>query len=201
MKLVESFTFILISRFKRVQCSFLAYFENTKRMRIGRGTCIDSFASLKGGKIERAFLSVGRTVRIRRNCYISATRGQININDDVLIAHNSWIAGHGVINIGKNTLIGPNVVIVSSNHDLNPKHYPAMDAPEIEGVINIGENCWVGANSTIVPDVTIGDGCIVAGGTVVTKDVPSNTLIAGNPAQVVKELNSPDTSSPYKLVN
>ena len=63
------------------------------------------------------------------------------------------------------------------------KLYPAMTAPVV-----IGTNVWVGANATILPGVTIGDMSVVAAGSIVTKDVPSGVLVAGNPAVIKKRL-------------
>lgn len=56
--------------------------------------------------------------------------------------------------------------------------------------LHIGKNVWIGSRSVILPGVTIGDGAIVAAGTVVTKDVPANTVVGGVPAKVIKEINA-----------
>lgn len=181
-----------------INASYLSYVENRKNVKIGRGTIIDPLSVIKGGKKAGDIVSIGKASRIRRNCYISASEGTIQIGDNVLVAHNSWIAGRGVIEIGENTLIGPNVVIVSSNHDLSKSEQPTMFVPEIPGIINIGSKCWIGANSTIVPNVNIGTNCIIAAGSVVTKDIPNNTLVAGNPAKSIREVSTSEELQPYK---
>ena len=55
-------------------------------------------------------------------------------------------------------------------------------------ILKKGENAWIGANVTIMPGVTVGENAVIAGGAVVTKDVPSNTVVGGNPAKVIKQL-------------
>lgn len=96
-----------------------------------------------------------------------------------------YIQGIGKIYIGDYTQIAPNVGIISSNHDLhdNRKH--------IVSEVRIGRWCWIGMNSMILPGVALGDYTIVGAGSVVTKSYPEGyCVIAGNPAQVIKRLDS-----------
>lgn len=93
-------------------------------------------------------------------------------------------AGNGII-IGDYTNIGPNVGIISANHDLIDNSKMTASPP-----IKIGKCCWIGMNATLLPGVEIGDFTIVGAGSVVTKSFISGfQLIAGNPAQVVKQLD------------
>lgn len=186
--LLKSWLHVLRLRAKGRDCSLAAVFVNTSRMNIGEGCSIEPFSVIKGGERQGSSLSVGAFSRIRKNSFVSAADGRVDIGSHVLIAHNVWIGGRGDIYIGDETLIGPNVVIVSSNHDLSVKGIPVKDAPEIRGQVRIGRRCWVGANATIVPNVEIGDGCIVAAGSVVVADVRSHTLVAGNPAKFVRSV-------------
>ena len=90
----------------------------------------------------------------------------------------------GGITLGDGTFLGNNVVLTTMNHDFAPQQrsttYPAP--------IVIGKNVWIASSVTVVPGVTIGDGAIVAAGAVVTRDVPPNTIVAGVPARVVREI-------------
>ena len=91
---------------------------------------------------------------------------------------------NGGIEIGDRTMIGPNVTIVTINHDINPKtRINAMPKP-----IKIGNNVWIGADCTILPGITIGDNSIIGAGSVFTKDVPYNVVVAGNPARIIKNI-------------
>lgn len=78
-------------------------------------------------------------------------------------------------------MIGHNVVLATINHAMDP----ARRGDHIFKPIVIGENVWIGSGSVVVPGVTIGDGAVVGAGSVVTKDVPSNTKVAGNPARII----------------
>jgi len=92
----------------------------------------------------------------------------------------------GKIYIGKGTWIGPNVGIITANHDPNDldKHLEGKD-------VIIGKNCWIGMNSVILPGVKLGDHTLVGAGSIVTKSFPEgNVVIAGNPAKVIKKLKT-----------
>lgn len=100
----------------------------------------------------------------------------------------NYIQAKNGIRIGDYTNIGPNVGIISANHDLidNGKHQGA-------GPIIIGKNCWIGMNAVILPEVELGDYTIVGANSVVTKKFPDGySVIAGNPARIIKSLNPKD---------
>lgn len=112
----------------------------------------------------------------------------ITIGKDVFINSGCHFQDQGGITIGDGALIGHNVVFATINHDLNPKnnrknHY----AP-----ITIKKHVWIGSNATILPGVTIGDWAVVAAGAVVTKDVPSLTVVGGLPARIIKTIDKTD---------
>jgi acetyltransferase-like isoleucine patch superfamily enzyme len=90
----------------------------------------------------------------------------------------------GGITIGDNVLIGPKVNLVSENHPIDPTQRKSL----IGKPIVIKDNAWIGASATILPGITVGENSIVAAGSIVTKDVPDNTIVAGNPAKQIKTL-------------
>ena len=112
-----------------------------------------------------AKLVTGAVCWIGRNCYFDFAE-TVTLGDDVVV-------GHGVSFITAKHQIG------KSTRRAGPPH----GCP-----IVIGSGAWIGANATILPGVTVGRGAIVAAGAVVTKDVPSDTIVAGVPARIVKEL-------------
>ncbi|MDP3395053.1 MAG: acyltransferase [Methanoregula sp.] len=113
---------------------------------------------------------------------------EIIIGDNVGLNGTSITSRSKKIEIGSGTMIAPNVIIVDS--DFHPPwppenrlHYPGN---EYDGEVKIGKNCWIGMNVLNLKGVKIGDNSIIAAGSVVIKDVPSESLAAGVPAKVVK---------------
>ena len=90
------------------------------------------------------------------------------------------------IHIGDNTLIGPNCQLYTPHHPTD--YIERRRQMEYSIPISIGCDCWLGGNVTVCPGVEIGDRCIVAAGSVVTKSFPSDSLIAGNPAVIKRSL-------------
>jgi acetyltransferase-like isoleucine patch superfamily enzyme len=82
-------------------------------------------------------------------------------------------------------MIGPNVSIITAGHPLEPSQRHAVT---IGKPIVIERNVWIAAGATIVGGVTVGENSVVAAGSVVTKDVPPNTLVGGNPARVIRSI-------------
>lgn len=110
----------------------------------------------------------------------------ITVGDGVFINACCHFQDHGGVTLGEGCQIGHNVVFATLNHGLAPEDrkttYPAP--------IVLGKNVWVGSNSTILSGVTIGDNAVVGAGTVVTKDVPANTVVGGIPARVIKSMKN-----------
>ncbi|MET4695544.1 DapH/DapD/GlmU-related protein [Endozoicomonas lisbonensis] len=87
--------------------------------------------------------------------------------------------------IGDNVMIGPNVTLCTAGHPLDTK--TRNSGEEFAKPVTIGNDVWIGANVLVLPGVTIHDGAVVGGGSVVTKDVPAHCVVVGNPARVVRE--------------
>lgn len=92
--------------------------------------------------------------------------------------------GRGGIDIGNDVFIGPKVNLITINHDLDPANRSATCGRRIV----IEDKVWIGINSTILPGVRIGYGAVVGAGSVVTKDVEPMTVVAGNPARVIRKI-------------
>ncbi len=98
--------------------------------------------------------------------------------------HGCTILDCNLVNIGDNCLLAPHVVISAATHPLEAEARAA--GVETTAPITLGNNCWLGANSTIIPGVTLGDGVVVGAGAVVTKSFPSNVVVAGVPAKIIR---------------
>lgn len=108
----------------------------------------------------------------------------LKIGKNVFINSGCRFQDQGGITIGDGSLIGHNVVLATINHDFNPEKRGDM----VPSPIVIGKNVWIGANATILPGITVGDNSIIAAGSVVTKDVPQNSVVAGVPAKIIKDI-------------
>ena len=107
-----------------------------------------------------------------------------SIGKNVFINHDCSFLDLGGITIEDDVLIGPKVSLITENHPIDPARRKSLDLQSIR----IKKNAWIGAASTILPGVTVGENAIVAAGSVVTKDVPDNVVVAGVPAKMIKKI-------------
>lgn len=92
------------------------------------------------------------------------------------------------VRIGDNCLVGPGVHIYTATHPLHP--HERNSGLEYGMPVSIGNNVWIGGRAVINPGVNIGDNVVIASGAVVTKDVPSNVIVGGNPAKIIKHIEN-----------
>ncbi len=110
----------------------------------------------------------------------------ITLGKRIFINSGCRFQDQGGVVIGDDCLIGHNTVLATLNHDLDPSRRADLHPAPIV----IGRNVWIGSNATVLPGVTIGDNAVVAAASVVTKDVPENTVVVGSPARVVRTLTT-----------
>lgn len=137
---------------------------------------ISLFSRLTGNPVDESF-------RIFPPFYTDCGKN-IHIGKNVFINMGCKFQDQGGIYIGDGALIGHNVVLATLNHAESPSDRGTL----IPKPIHIGKNVWIGSNALILPGVTIGDGSIIAAGAVVTKDVPENTVAAGVPAKIKRQV-------------
>ena len=92
------------------------------------------------------------------------------------------------IRIGDNCMLGPGVHIYTATHPLDATE--RNSGQELGKPVTVGNNVWIGGRAVINPGVTLGDNVVVASGAVVTKSVPANTVVGGNPARIIKTLRT-----------
>lgn len=113
----------------------------------------------------------------------------IRLGEHVFINANCTFLDGAFITIGAHTLIGPDVRIYTPHHPMD--YIDRRENREYAYPVTIGEDCWIGGGAVICPGVTIGSRSVVGAGSVVTKDVPPDTLVAGNPARIIRRIPTP----------
>lgn len=131
---------------------------------------------------------VGKRVVFYPGVWIVMRPGdKLEIGDDVDLSLDVLIGATGGLTIGNRTLIGFRTQIHSSNHEIPPGRGRIAEAGYDDRPVAIGNDVWIGGNCMILPGVTIGDGAVVAAGSVVTKGVAPFTIVGGVPARLLKE--------------
>lgn len=131
--------------------------------------------------------TVGRFATIRpTNVMVNEAGEGLKIGDNSNIGPYSWIGCSGHIEIGNNVMMGPRVNLLAENHNFDRTDIPMKEQGVTRGAIIIEDDCWLGANCSVLSNVRIGRGSIIATGAVVTKDVPPYSIVAGVPAKVIK---------------
>lgn len=135
--------------------------------------------------VSGIFKHTGRRINLAAG--VRFGRGsRLSIGNDSGIGENSRIVCMNDVTIGDNVMIGPEVMILTGGHDYMDASIRLIDQRIVTAPVLIGNDVWIGARALILPGVTIGDRSIIGAGSVVTKDVPPHTLVAGNPAKPVK---------------
>jgi len=135
------------------------------------------FSDLIGQKVDDSFLLIPP--------FYTTGGLDISVGRNVFVNQNCTFYDLGGLDIADDVMIGPNVSIITSGHPLEPSQRRAC---VVAKPIVIERNVWVAADVTIIGGVTIGHDSVVAAGSVVTKDVPPNTLVGGNPARVIRSI-------------
>ncbi len=143
-----------------------------------------------GGKFIRGtlckfiFSHVGRQVNIEKGVYFGSGRN-IRIGNRSGIGKRANIQGPLII--GDCVMMGPEVMIYTRNHESSQTNIPMIDQGETDAQeVTIGNDVWIGARVIILPGVSIGDGCIIGAGSVVTKNIPPYSIVGGVPAKIIK---------------
>jgi serine acetyltransferase len=142
-----------------------------------------------------SFVRIGARTLIGSRVTLDAIRfyanerheGQIHVGDDVYIGHDCQFHAMGTLRIGNGCVLSDRVYINDALHGLDPRGGLIVDQPIYsKGDIHIGNHVFVGVGSVILSGVTLGDHCVVAAQSVVTRSQPAGSMLAGNPARVIK---------------
>jgi acetyltransferase-like isoleucine patch superfamily enzyme len=135
------------------------------------------FSELIGKKVDERFVLIPP--------FYTAGGVDISVGRNVFVNQNCTFYDLGGLDIGDDVMIGPNVNIITTGHPIEPSR--RRDGVTAKPIV-IGKNVWIGAGATIIGGVTVGENSVVGAGSVVTHDVPPNTLVGGNPAKVIRSI-------------
>ncbi len=112
----------------------------------------------------------------------------IEIGENFYANHNLIILDGNKVSFGDNVFIAPNCGFYTAGHPLDYRQ--RNQGLEYAKPIRVGNNVWIGGNVVVLPGVTIGDNCVIGAGSIVTKDIPENTVAVGNPCKVIKNIKN-----------
>lgn len=135
--------------------------------------------------IKELFGGTGERVNVLPDFWCDYGKN-IYVGENFFMNYGGVILDVCEVRIGDNCLIAPQVGIYAACHPIDPEG--RLSGKEMGAPVTIGNNCWIGGRSVINPGVTLGDNVVVASGSVVTKSFPSNVLIGGVPARILKKL-------------
>src|SRR5665213_4621741 len=135
------------------------------------------FSELIGKKVDESFLLIPP--------FYTAGGDEIRVGHNVFVNQNCTFYDLGGLDIADDVMIGPNVSLITTGHPVEPSGRRSVT---IGKPIAIERNVWIAAGATIIGGVTVGENSVVAAGAVVTKDVPPNIFVGGNPARVIRSI-------------
>ena len=147
--------------------------------------------------LKEMFGSIGTKVSIGHS-FICDYGCNIHIGNNVTVNTGCTFVDCNKITIGNNVLIAPNVQIYTATHpvDLNERLAPVETDDGVDYIrrtfalpVMIEDGCWIGGGVIILPGITIGKGSVIGAGSVVTKNIPPDSLAAGNPCKVIRKIN------------
>lgn len=183
----------LLKLVKRYKLNIFSGTVSLFRLRITNpDSMISDRISLKYNNLNS--IKLGKGTSVGDFSVITTIKGNSKIDSKLIVGDNTYIgelnnirAAGGSIIIGNNCLISQHVTMVASNHNIRKGEFIQTQgwSEDNTGIV-IEDDVWIGANAVILPGVTIQSGVIVAAGSIVTKSIPNNTIVAGNPAKFIK---------------
>ncbi len=173
------------------------------RIRAGRGVKIEEGVELQGlarcGITLGDGVTLGRQASIRPSSYYGTDLGEgLSIGPGSAIGAFCWFGASGFVEIGRNVLFGPRVVIIPENHAHADPRLTIKEQGVVRADVVIEDDCWIGCNVTILAGVRIGRGSIVAAGAVVNRDVAPRSIVGGVPARLLRMRADSDAAEPPK---
>ncbi|MBE5039925.1 sugar O-acetyltransferase [Oscillospiraceae bacterium DSM 107454] len=182
------------------------YLPNDKKLMEMQMRCLDKLydynATRPTEEEKRTALLQEMFAQIGEGCYIEppfhANWGgrHVHFGKYVYANFNLTLVDDTHIYVGDYTMFGPGVIIASAGHPVLPELREKIYQYNMP--VHIGKNCWLGAGVIVLPGITIGDNTVVGAGSVVTKDLPANTVAVGNPCRVLRPITEHDREYYFK---
>ena len=150
----------------------------------------------RAAMLPRLFAEVGENCYIESPYFANWGGHHVHLGSNVYANAGLKLVDDTHIYIGDNTMLGPNVVLATAGHPIDPT-LRGM-ALQYNLPVRIGKNCWLGAGVIVMPGVTIGDNTVIGAGSVVTKDIPSGVVAVGNPCRVMRAVGERDREYYYR---
>lgn len=165
--------------------------RNKRQISVGRNFIAEDYSEIQGlakrGVIFGDRVTVGRFAMIRPSGYYGGELGEgLVVGDHSNIGPYCYIGCSGGIRIGANVMMSPRVSLYAENHNFSDTAIPMKEQGVSRAPIVIEDDCWIASHAVVLAGVTIGRGSIIAAGSVVTRDVPPYSIVAGSPARVLR---------------
>lgn len=151
---------------------------------IGRNIDVSLSSQFWDISIGKIFLN--DSCKISNGVVLHTYGGEISIGKNTFLGPYVVIYGHGSVIIGSNSLIAMGVKIISANHAITEREILINSQPDIVKKITIGNDVWLGADVKVLSGVKIGNGAIIGAGSVVNKDIPDYAIAVGVPAKILR---------------
>jgi acetyltransferase-like isoleucine patch superfamily enzyme len=166
--------------------------RHPSKLKVGRNFVAEDYCEIhahsKRGINMGNKVTIGSFALIRPTNYYGGELGEgLTVGDNSNIGPYCYIGCSGYVSIGNNVMISPRVSIYAENHNTDRTDIPMKDQGVKRSEVTIADDCWIASHSVILSGVTIGCGSVVAAGSVVTKNVPPFSIVAGVPAKVIKQ--------------
>ena len=159
------------------------------KISIGSQSYIDDNVVLDAKGENNLGIKIGDNAIIGRNTILSCKEGSIVLKDYANISSNCSLLSETQISIGQHSfLAGHCYLVAGGNHSFERTDVPIMFQPsQDKGGIGIGEDCWLGASVTVLDGISLGKGCVVGAGTVLTESFPQYSIVVGNPGRKIRD--------------
>lgn len=146
--------------------------------------------------LKEMFAEMGEGCYIETPFHANWGGKNVHFGNYVYANYNLSLVDDSHIYVGDNVMFGPNVVLATAGHPIEPALRSKQAQYNLP--IHIGNNVWIGASSVVLPGVTIGENSVIGAGSIVTKDIPPNVVAVGNPCRVLRPIGEKDKKYYYK---